>query len=479
MNVSKIFLSVFFLVILSCSSAAQKKASERLYMAKFLLNRLQPAELTNAQLQEIETISEATHKQILDIRKRTGITKEVMQKRDEVFNSLRDSGQFEKNELLALTAEIANLPEKEAGGFTEMAELKKVFTQSVMRLLTEEQKTKLAKAKKKKGKRKQSFSALDQDKNQFLTSNEIPNFNQDVFDQADNNIDNKLSEKEYKSYVHYAKRIAKNRALIPKGTQIFFDIAYIENGHERQKLDLYLPENSDSENPLPLVIWIHGGGWKKGSKQLIGHQLYLLSQGFAVASLNYRLSRTDIFPAQIHDCRAAVRFLRKNAKTYHLDSDNIGLWGSSAGGHLVSLMGTSNKKFDGSLGTIDVSNEVKAVCNWFGVTDFETMNKAIKSKPNKVKPLTMLLGESIENNPELARQASPITHVSDDTPPFLIMHGTADSIVPIEQSQIFYEKLTSHNIPVEYIIVEDWKHAFFKNEKELKQVAAFFSRYLK
>lgn len=478
----KTILTILFAITFSVSSFAQKKASERLYMAKFLLIQLQPVALTDVQLQQIEEISEATHQRILQIRADAGITKEVMHRRDKVWNRLRDSGELPRSALAAETAKQANLTEKEAAGFEASAELKIEFTKSVMALLTKEQKAKLAEAKKQKQQISKSFIALDKDKNGFLNTTEsaaIPNFNQDVFDNADGNIDYKLSEKEYKSYLHYAERIAKNRALIPKGTQIFYDVPYIENGHERQKLDLYLPENAAPNNPLPLVIWVHGGGWKKGTKQLIGYQMYLLERGFAIASVNYRLSRTDIFPAQIHDCKAALRFLRKNAKTYNLDADNFGLWGSSAGGHLVSLMGTTNKELEGNLGVTDVSSEVKAVCNWFGVTDFEMMNDAIKSNPKRVKPVTMLLGETIENNPELAKKASPLTYVTPDDPPFLIMHGTADNIVPLEQSQIFYDKLIENKVAAEYIIVEDWKHAFFTEATELDKVVEFFSKYLK
>ena len=474
----KILVSALLITTFTLSSFAQKKVSERLFMAKFLLIRLQPAELTDDQLEKIERLSEVTHQRVLQIREDHGISREVMKHRDEIFNKLRDVDKLRGQKLHTETAKQAKLSDEANRGFEIMLDVKKEFTKTVMAMLTPEQKAKYEKAQlqKKIGK---VFLRLDKDEDGFLKATDFPKLNQDAFDNSDNNVDYQLSEKEYKSYVHYANRIVENRALIPEGTRIFHDVAYIENGHERQKLDLYLPENADSKKPLPLVIWIHGGGWQKGTKQLIGHQMYLLKHGFAVASVNYRLSRTDIFPAQIHDCKAAVRFLRKNAEQYNLNADNFGLWGSSAGGHLVSLMGTSNDIFDGDLGVTDVSSEVKAVCNWFGVTDFEVMNNAIKSKPKRAKPVTKLLGGTVEDRPDIAKHASPITHVTSDDPPFLIMHGTADKIVPMEQSQIFYEKLIEKKVAAEYVIVEDWKHAFFKNEKELDRVVEFFSKHLK
>src|SRR5204863_10043821 len=114
------------------------------------------------------------------------------------------------------------------------------------------------------------------------------------------------------------------------------------DNHERHSLDLYVPK---SERPLPLVIWIHGGGWQAGNKAnppLLG----LTQKGFAVASINYRFSQHAVYPAQIQDCKAAVRFLRKNADKYHLDPDHFGAWGASAGGHLVALLGTSGDAKD-------------------------------------------------------------------------------------------------------------------------------------
>jgi hypothetical protein len=154
------------------------------------------------------------------------------------------------------------------------------------------------------------------------------------------------------------------------GVKSHRDLVYVEGGHERHKLDLYLPEKADG--PLPLIIWVHGGGWQNGSKDgcppLRGGYI---ERGYAVASINYRLSGHAVFPAQIEDCKAAIRWLRAHAKEYGLDAKRFGVWGSSAGGHLVALLGTSGdvKEFDVGA-NLDQSSRVQAVCDYYGPTDF-------------------------------------------------------------------------------------------------------------
>ena len=140
---------------------------------------------------------------------------------------------------------------------------------------------------------------------------------------------------------------ARAVADVPQGVKAHRDLAYVVNGHERQKLDLFVPEKADG--PLPLIIWIHGGGWQNGSKEGCPPlRNGYTGRGYAVASINYRLSGHAIFPAQIEDCKAAIRWLRAHAKEYSLDPQRFGVWGSSAGGHLVALLGTSGdvKEFD-------------------------------------------------------------------------------------------------------------------------------------
>ncbi len=160
---------------------------------------------------------------------------------------------------------------------------------------------------------------------------------------------------------------------VPEGTTVHRNLEYVKGGHERQRLDLYVPEKADG--PLPVIVWVHGGAWLTGSKEGGGPALPFVGKGYAVASINYRLSQHAKFPAQIEDCKAAIRWLRANAKTYNLDPGRFGVWGASAGGHLVALLGTSGdvKDLEGNAGTDDQSSRVQAVVDWFGPTDVTQM----------------------------------------------------------------------------------------------------------
>jgi hypothetical protein len=160
------------------------------------------------------------------------------------------------------------------------------------------------------------------------------------------------------------------RPPLPAGTVAHRDLTYVENGHERHKLDLFVPEKADA--PLPLIIWVHGGGWQNGSKDG-GPPLRngYTERGYAVASINYRLSGHATFPAQIEDCKAAIRWLRAHAAEYRLDARRFGVWGSSAGGHLVALLGTSGEVKEFDVGAhLDQSSRVQAVCDYYGPMDF-------------------------------------------------------------------------------------------------------------
>ncbi|HEV3142992.1 MAG TPA: alpha/beta hydrolase, partial [Gemmataceae bacterium] len=153
---------------------------------------------------------------------------------------------------------------------------------------------------------------------------------------------------------------------LPEGARAEKNLEY--GPHERNQLDLYLPK---SDGPNPLIVWVHGGAWWAGSKDGGIAPLPLLEKGYAIASINYRYSKQAIFPAQIEDCKAAVRFLRANAKKYHLDSDHVGVIGASAGGHLVALLGTTGdvKELEGDGLNKEFSSRVQAVVDVFGPAD--------------------------------------------------------------------------------------------------------------
>lgn len=259
------------------------------------------------------------------------------------------------------------------------------------------------------------------------------------------------------------------------------DIVYATvDGHEL-KLDLYVPQNT--EGPLPLVVWIHGGAWLAGDKANTP-ALALLEHGFAVASVNYRFSNESIFPAQIHDCKAAIRFLRAfsklNREKYNIDPDRIGVWGDSAGGHLVALLGTTSGSdvLNGTIGEYtDTSDDVQAVCDWYGPSDMFTMPIGKRQFPKGQDPEIKLLGGRPDDKPELAKLCSPATHVSSDDPPFLIMHGDQDRTVPLQQSQLLYDKLKAAGVDAKLIVMEGKGHGFGGPEA-IEPVVDFFKRTL-
>lgn len=242
---------------------------------------------------------------------------------------------------------------------------------------------------------------------------------------------------------------AQEKAALPKlevknGVRIQRDIEYVPDGDPSQRLDLYLPEKP-SEKPLPLVIWIHGGGWVAGSKIENWGAAYTARGDYASASVEYRFSDKALFPAQIQDCQAAIRFLRAHAKEYNIDPAHIGVWGASAGGHLVALVGTSGGKnaFPKIGGNEEQSDRVQAVIDVFGPADFSTVkqqaaaDKEVKNVFNfddLSSPYAKLIGAPMGESAEKEKAVSPVTFVAKDNPPFLIIHGTADTLVPYAQS---------------------------------------------
>lgn len=263
----------------------------------------------------------------------------------------------------------------------------------------------------------------------------------------------------------------------PAGTKVQRDLEYVKDGHERQKLDLYLPEKADG--PQPVIVWVHGGGWHGGSKERTP-ALPFLTQGYAVASVNYRLSQHAVFPAQIEDCKTAIRWLRANAKQYNLDPTRFAAWGGSAGGHLVALLGTTThvKELEGQ-GNLDQPSRVQAVIDWFGPTDFVGFGGAVVS--DEKGPVALLLGGSIKDNKEKAALASPVTHVTREAAPFLIMHGDKDPLVPLSQSTILLEALKKAGVEATLRTLEGATHGgpAFTNDESRKLVADFLDKHVK
>ena len=265
----------------------------------------------------------------------------------------------------------------------------------------------------------------------------------------------------------------------PGEYRVIRDIVYSEPDDKALLLDLYLPDN-ESRGPFPAVVWVHGGGWKNGSKANCRAE-YLAEHGFAVASINYRLTHEAIWPAQINDCRESVRWLRSNAKKYNLDPKNIGAWGSSAGGHLVALMGTLPVPEKET-----ISSSVQAVCDWYGPTELLSMPPNNVGNGRTAEDVAnsngaKLLGCTVRDCPDLARQASALDNISSDDPPFLIMHGDLDPGVPLTQSTRFYHKLQNQGVDAHLEIVEGAGHGgpLFNSDLVRDRVLNFFEQTLR
>ncbi len=228
------------------------------------------------------------------------------------------------------------------------------------------------------------------------------------------------------------------------------DLEYARPQGLPQRLDVYVP---DGPGPWPLLVWVHGGGWQGGDKalQASGAQLRQATRGYVVASVNYRLTGVASHPAQIHDCKAAIRWLRLHAADYRIDPDRVGAWGSSAGGHLVALLGTSGDvpALEGSENP-GAASRVSAVVDWYGPSDLPNMQAqglpCSGDHSSAASPEGKLVGCAIPDCLEKAREASPISWVSPDDPPFHVVHGAADCTVPPLQSQTLHDALVAAGV---------------------------------
>jgi len=248
------------------------------------------------------------------------------------------------------------------------------------------------------------------------------------------------------------------------------------------KLDLYQPVGAASP---PLMVWVHGGAWRAGSKDNMPLD-ELVKRGFAIASIDYRLSPVATFPAQVHDCKAAIRFLRAKAKQYGYDASKTGIVGSSAGGHLVAEIGVTNghAKLEGTVGKhLDQSSSVQAIVDYYGPTNFLTILK--QSTPHglsvRVPALQLLLGSQPEENVALAKLASPVFHVDKNDPPLLMIHGDYDPQVPINQSHELHGRYKELGLTARLEIIHGGAHGGpqFYNQARIDLVDQFLKTHLR
>ena len=270
--------------------------------------------------------------------------------------------------------------------------------------------------------------------------------------------------------------------------RVWKDLNYAGDGESYHTLDIYSPNSTNKKSPL--ILTIYGSAWKsnrsKASKYIKKSLIKpLVEAGFAVASINHRSSTDALFPAQIHDVKAAIRFLRGNAEEYKIDPSFVGVTGSSSGGHLAAMAGTTshNKMMEGNIGSfLNYDSHVNAVVDWFGPTDFLLMDicgsKMVHDAVNS--PESKLIGGAIQENKEKASAANPINYISSKTPPFLIIHGMVDLTVPYCQSKVLKMALERANIESELISVRDGGHG--KNvfiDKYKVEMVNFFLKNLK
>jgi acetyl esterase/lipase len=260
------------------------------------------------------------------------------------------------------------------------------------------------------------------------------------------------------------------------------DQVYSHAGGKPRLADLYLPKTPQQK--VPVVVWLHGGGWRFGDRRMAPDlSRFFAERGFAMISIDYRLSDEAVFPAPIEDVKTAVRWIHSVADTFGLDADHIGLWGSSAGGHLAACAALSAAdQFHGSEHR-GLSSAVQAVVDGYGPVDFSLIDEerdeftptAVDVEGIVVPDLlpaghpesfeSRFLGVPVDGSPEQVRLANPITYVQRGAPPFLILHGLSDRLIPWPQSRLLFEALRAAESEVTMLTFERLGHGFFNNSR--------------
>lgn len=326
------------------------------------------------------------------------------------------------------------------------------------------------------------FKLLDKNGDGTLSRDEFPARVGRLFDQIDANRDGAISVEEDASF----RRITApgQPPQLPPSIVGEFDIAYAGDS-PRQKLDLLLPKEPAAKAPLPVIVYIHGGAWRGGNKhEGISFLTHSVAGGnYAGVTIGYRFSGEAIWPAQIHDCKAAIRWIRTHAKQYHLDPERIGVIGSSAGGHLAAMLGTSEhvERLDGKVGGDAKQNSsVACVVDLYGPTEL----LALSEFPSDIEhdapdsPESRLVGGPLQQRKDVARSASPITYVSVDDPPFLLIHGTEDPLVPYDQSERFLAALEEEGVEAMLLQVQGGGHGGFRSAELDRRIRLFLDKHL-
>jgi acetyl esterase/lipase len=259
------------------------------------------------------------------------------------------------------------------------------------------------------------------------------------------------------------------------------DIPYAVVDDQPLKLDLYLPARRP--DPAPLVVWMHGGSWVYGTHHDCRID-WLAEEGFAVASIAYRKSLEAKWPAQLHDVKAAVRWLRAHGTEHGVRTDRIAATGMSSGAHLALMLGlTANQpELEGDVGdNLGRSSAVQAVISYYGPTDLAWYGRSTLANLS-AQPIPLLLGETPEENPERAKKASPLYRIGPGSPPVLLIHGEDDFVVPKAQSQEFHERYRAASLNSQLVLVADAGHyggsRYFGRDGPRKPVLEFLHRWI-
>lgn len=304
------------------------------------------------------------------------------------------------------------------------------------------------------------WEKLDANKDGKVTLAELPPMMAGAMRRSDIDGNGEISLAEYVRFDH--DPAGASRMPLSDNVRLISDLPYAGTTDWRQTLDVYLPKNPSVKGPLPVIAYVHGGGWTTGSKDMARSQMMSLVQTgrYAAVSINYRLAWQSRWPAQINDVKAAIRWIRGNAPQYGFDPKRICASGSSAGGHLVGELGTTGgvASVEGTLGGYRrQSSRVQCVVDMMGPADLVNLDRVGGGN----SPIVLMLGGTAAEKPELARNASPIAFVDRSDPPFLLIHGSKDPTVPYTESVKMEAALRAAGVPVLFQTVEGGGHGDF------------------
>lgn len=265
------------------------------------------------------------------------------------------------------------------------------------------------------------------------------------------------------------------QVTMPAGVELIEDVEFGAGGGRTLRMHVLQPTNP-RQRPMPVVMFVHGGWWRRGNRGTgIPSLVPLARKGYFCASVEYRLTDEAQWPAQIEDCKCGIRYLRAHADQWGIDPDRIGVWGRSAGGHLVAMLGStaSAEDLEGTGGWPEQSSAVQAVCDWFGMSDLTLLGH---DDPDSHS--ARLVGGPVKDRVAVARNASPVAHVSPASAPHLIMHGTEDAQVPLTQSELLHEALCKADVESALRVFEGLGHEDL-GEEAVAEVHAFFDRHLR